>query len=287
MVNADGSGDHAIGSASSTSAAPVWNADGTWLAFTQTIEKSQSVWSYKVVDNSSRQLAASADPQDTQASVARLAWTPNALQPTITWSTTDNDATTGVFSAAATGATPAQRLTPAGATFGAADYTSARSAGVWLLASGKDVSEVVATTPGLTPVTSTSDTVTAITWSPSGAMAAVTTAGQLAIWTPGRGLTTAENAQPGAVAWSADGQALAYALADSAKVVKVSGGSVSAPTVISDAPKIAALAWAPDGKSVALASAGGVMISTTDGGSQKQVDDARASEARLNWSIAR
>jgi Tol biopolymer transport system component len=287
MMNADGSGDRAIGSASSTSATPAWNADGTWLAFTQTYEKSQSVWSHKVVDNSSRQLAASADPQDAQASVARLAWTPNALQPTVTWSTTDNGSTTGVFSADALGATPAQRLTPLGATYSAADYTSARSAGVWLVASGKELSEVIATTPGLTPVSSASDSVTAITWSPSGAMAAVTTAGQLAIWAPGRGLTTVENAQPGTVAWSADGRALAYALADSAKVVKISGTNVSAPTVISDATKIAALAWAPDGKSVALASEGGVMIATIDGGSQKQVDDARASEARLNWSIAR
>ena len=253
VMNADGSGDRVIGADSSTANAPVWNADGSWLAWTQTYLNAQSIWSYKVADNSSHQLATSADPQDAQATVARLAWLPDALQPTVTWSTIHNGAITGVFSATATGATPAQRLTPAGATYGAADYTPARSVGVWLVASGKDLSEVVATTPGLTPVTSASDAVTAITWSPSGNVAAVTTAGQLAIWSPGRGLTPVENGQTGAVTWSADGQALAYAIGDGAKMVKISGGSVSTPRLISDAPKITAIAWAPDGKSVALA----------------------------------
>jgi hypothetical protein len=244
------------------------------------------VWSYKVADNSSHQLAASADSQDAQATVARLAWLPGALQPTVTWSTIHNGAITGLFNAAAASATPAQRLTLAGATYGAADYTPARSVGVWLVASGKDLSEVVATTPGLTPVTSASDAVMAITWSPSGNVAAVTMAGQLAIWSPGRGLTPVENGQTGALAWSADGQSLAYAIADGARMIKISGGVVSASRLISDAPKISTIAWAPDGKSVALATESGVIIATTDGATQKQVDDARASEGRLNWSIA-
>ncbi len=61
-------------------------------------------------------------------------------------------------------------------------------------------------------------------------------------------------------------------------MVKISGGSVSTPRLISDAPKITALAWAPDGKRVALATESGVIVVTTDGATQKQVDDARASE---------
>jgi Putative zinc-finger len=286
VVNADGSGDRAIGGASSTTVTAVWNADGAWLAYTQSDGTAQTLWSYKVVDNSSRRLATSADPQDAQATVARLAWLPNALQPTVTWSTAHDGAITGVFSASATAATPAQRLTPAGATYSAADYTAARSVGVWLVASGKDLAEVVATTPGLTPLASANDAITGIAWSPSGNVAAVATAGQLAVWAPGRGLTPVEKAQTGAVAWSADGQALAYALADGAKVVKISAGTLAAPTVISDAAKITALAWAPDGRSVALVSGSGVVIATTDGATQKQVDDTRASEARLSWSIA-
>ena len=260
-MNADGSGDREIGSDSSTADAPVWNADGSWLAWTQTYQNAQSVWSYEVSDNSTHQLATSADAQDAQATVARLAWLPGSLQPTVTWSTIHNDAITGLLSASATGA--AQRLTPAGTTYGAADYTPARSVGVWLVASGKDLAEVVASTPGLTPVASASDAVTAITWSPSGNMAAVTTAGQLAIWSPGRGLTPVENGQTGAVTWSADGQSLAYAISDGAKMVKISGGNVATPRLISDAPKITALAWAPDGKSVALATESAVMIATT------------------------
>jgi anti-sigma factor RsiW len=286
IMNADGSGDHVIGADSSTIAAPVWNADGSWLAWTQTFQNAQSVWSYKVADNSSHQLAKSADPQDAQATVARLAWLSGSLQPAVTWSTVHNGAITGLFSASATGATPAQRLTPAGATYGAADYTQARSVGVWLIASGKDLSEVVATTPGLTPVASASGAVTAITWSPSGNVAAVTTAGQLAIWSPGHGLTPVENGQTGAVAWSADGQSLAYAIADGAKMAKISGGNVATPRLISDTPKISALAWAPDGKSVALATESGIVVVTADGATQKQVDDAQASEGRLTWSVA-
>jgi hypothetical protein len=286
IVNADGSGDRVIGADSATTTAPVWNADGSWLAWTQTYQNAQSVWSYKVADNSSHQLATSADPQDGQATVARLSWLPSALQPTVTWSATHNGAITGVFSAPATGAAPAQRLTPAGATYGAAHYTPARSVGVWLVASGKELSEVLATTPGLTPVISASDAVTAITWSPSGNVAAVTTAGQLSFWIPGRGLTPVENGQTGAVAWSADGQSLAYAISDGAKMVKISGGAISTPRLFSDAPKITTLAWAPDGKSVALATESAVIIATTDGATQKQVDDARASDGWLSWSIA-
>jgi hypothetical protein len=286
IMNATGSGDRVIGADSSTADPSVWNADGSWLAWTQTYQNAQSVWSYKIADNSSHQLATSADSQDAQATVARMAWLPGSLQPTVTWSTIHNGAITGVFSAAATGATPAQRLTPAGATYGAADYTPARSVGVWLVASGKDLSEVVATTPGLTPVTSASDEIKAITWSPSGNAAAVATAGQLAIWSPGRGLTPVENGQTGAVAWSAEGQSLAYAIGDGAKMAKMSSGNVAAPRLISDAPKITALAWAPDGKSVALATEGVVLVVTADGATQKQVDNARASEGRLSWSIA-
>jgi hypothetical protein len=286
IVNTDGSGDRVLGAASSTTVAPVWTADGTWLTWTQTFQNAQSLWSYKVDDNSSHQLATSADPQDAQATVARLAWLPSSLQPTVTWSTLHNGAITGLYSALATGATPAQRLTPVGAAYGAADYTPARSVGVWLVASGKDLAEVVATTPGLTPVASASDAVTAITWSPSGNVAAVTTAGLLAIWSPGRGLTPVENEQTDAVTWSADGQSFAYAIADGAKMTKISGGNVATPRLISDAPKITTLAWAPDGKSIALASESGVIIATSDSTTQKQVDDARAGEGRLSWSIA-
>jgi hypothetical protein len=197
-----------------------------------------------------------------------------------------DDAIPGLYSASATAATPAQRLTPAGATYAAADYTPARSVGVWVVAGGKDLAEVLATTPGLTPVTSAGDTIMAISWSPSGDVAAVATAGQLALWTPGHGLTPLESAQTNAVAWSADGQSLAYAVTDGAKMMKVSGGIAGKPTAISDAAKISALAWAPDGKSVALATEGGIMIASIDGATQKQVDDARPTEPRLSWSIA-
>ena len=76
IMNGDGSGDRVIGADSSTANTPVWNADGSWLAWTQTYQNAQSVWSYKVADNSSHQLATSADPQDAQATVARLAWLP-------------------------------------------------------------------------------------------------------------------------------------------------------------------------------------------------------------------
>jgi anti-sigma factor RsiW len=286
IMNADGSGDRMIGADSSTADAPTWNADGSGLAWTQTYQNAQSVWSYKVADNSSHQLATSADPQDAQATVARLAWLPGALQLTVTWSTIHNSAITGLFSASATGATPAQRLTPAGTAYGAADYTPARSVGVWLVASGKELSEVVATTLGLKLVASASDAVTAIAWSPTGNVAAVTTAGQLSLWSPGRGLTPVENAQTGAVAWSADGQSLAYAIADGAKMIKISGGAVSASRLISDAAKITTIVWAPDGKRVALATESAIMIATTDGATQKQVDDVRASEGYLSWSIA-
>jgi hypothetical protein len=286
VINADGSGDRVIGAESATTIAPVWNADGSWLAWTETRDQSQFVWSYKVLDNSSHQLAASADPQDAQATVAQLAWLPSSLQPAVTWSTVHNGAITGIFGAPATGATSPQRLTPQGATYAAADYTPARSTGVWLVASDKDLSEVVATTPGLTLVTTASGAVTAIAWSPSGDVAAVATAGQLAIWTPGHGLTTVENAQTSLIAWSANGQALAYAVNDGARVVRINGGTISTPTAISDAPKVTTLAWAPDGKSVALATESVVIVATTDGATQKQVDDARASEPLLGWSIA-
>jgi hypothetical protein len=95
-----------------------------------------------------------------------------------------------------------------------------------------------------------------------------------------------ENGQTAAIAWSADGQSLAYAIADGAKMVKISGGNVATPRLISDAPKITSLSWAPDGKSAALATESGVIIATSDGATQKQVDDAQAGDGRLSWSIA-
>jgi hypothetical protein len=69
-------------------------------------------------------------------------------------------------------------------------------------------------------------------------------------------------------------------------MAKISGGNVATPRLISDAPKITILAWAPDGKSVALATESGVIVVTSDGATQKQVDDARAGEGNLSWSIA-
>jgi WD40 repeat protein len=99
-------------------------------------------------------------------------------------------------------------------------------------------------------------------------------------------MTPVENGQTGAVTWSADGQSLAYAISDGAKMVKISGGNVAAPRLISDTSKITAIAWAPDGKRVALATESGVIVVTNDGATQKQVDDAQASEGRLTWSIA-
>jgi WD40 repeat protein len=287
VLDADGSNDRAISASDSVATAPVWNADGAWLVYTQTHEKAQSVWSCKIVDGAARQLTDHGDPQDTQATVARLAWLPSSLQPVVTWATARDGAITGVFSAPATGAAPAQRLTPIGASYTAADYTPARSVGVWLVASGKDLAEVVATTPEVLPVTTASGAITGITWSPTGNAAAVATAEQLAIWIPGRGLTTVETGQTGAITWSADGKAVAYTISDGAKVAQVSASAVATPTVISDVARITALAWAPDGKSLALATESGVVIATTDGLSSKQVDDTRASEARLSWSIAR
>jgi hypothetical protein len=260
------------------------------LAYTRTSGGVQSVWSYSADTKSTVELAAFADPAAATATVERLAWLPDALHPTVTWSAHDAGTTTGLFSQSILSSAPAQRLTPAVMRFGAADFSAARDGGVWLVArtSPSPALATVSAQTGAMSVEGTGTAVSAVGWSPDGGMAFdVTLSGQLELWTPGTSAVSALSGVTGTPVWSADGSQLAAQANGRIVSVRLSGARPASLARLVPMSDPAALAWAPDGGELAVAGPSGVTLVSADGAHAKPVDAHPADGGVVAWSIAR
>ncbi len=286
IVNVGGSGDTTVAAPGSGLVAnPLWSADSLYIAFTETRGGTQGVWAYSVATNKARELASRAGANDA-ARAAHLSWVAGASSPTLTWAADDGSHITGLYAARADTANSATRLTPAGATYDAADFAAARN-GLWLVASGTKLSTVSATSGALHQVATTSSSTTQIAWSPSGDAAAVTGANYVAIWSAGHGLITVAqgNVPPDLVAWSADGKSLAYVVGDAVTLVAANATSQQGQTVLAHAANVTSLRWSPDGKHLAIATQSAVLLVARDGGSLATVDTHASSANALLWTV--
>ncbi len=267
--------------------APVWSADGHTLAWVATGGASQSVWALR--DGVTSQVSSQADLTDSQATVASLSWSGNAL----TWAVRSGDQITGVFSVTP-GASGPTRLTPAQARYTAAALSPN---GEWLLA-GQGALWRVKLGAGL-PLWTAAITgqVSQIVWAPDSKTAALLiTSGSagaqtahLALWSPAAGLTqvSADVASDTPPAWAPDSQRLAYLAGGQAIIARVQGGqSVDAGATAGAVTAPATLAWAPDGGSVAITDARGVYLATRDGQTFTLITSRAPSASVLTWSTA-
>ena len=281
-IAADGAGAHYA-----------WSADSAWLAFTQTplganATGGQSVWLYNATTGHANQLAAQADTQRPSATVTRLAIAQSGGQTVVTWAASDSGGiTTGVF-AQATTATTATRLTPDGASVTATDVSAS---GIWLVSNGGALATVSALAPaGTAPVTvaTLSAPAQAINWSPTGTVAAIVSQGALALWSPTTGVTQVAGGvgSAPALAWSADGQRLAFTSGAQVTSAQLRDGRVLALTALGHTALASTLLWSPDGQLLASATATGALLTTSDGAHTTRVAAYAVDGDPLAWSIA-
>jgi hypothetical protein len=280
VVNVRGTGDTAVGaSVSGLAADPLWSADSLYIAFTETSGGTQSVWAYSVATSQARELAPKAGANAT-AQASHVAWVAGAATPTLTWAATDAGRITGLYAAHVGTAAPATRLTPAGASYDAADFAVARN-GLWLVASGNKLSTVSATSGSVQQVATAAAPIANVVWSPTGTAAAVTGGSFVAIWSADRGLTAVAQGTVRAdlVAWSPDGKSLAYVVGDTIK-------STGTPAVLAQhVTDIAALRWSPNGQHLAIATPTAVLVVTRDGTTQATVNTHAAADGSLLWTV--
>ncbi len=282
----------AIGSAATHLA---WSADSAWLAVTQAplgagATGVHGVWLYHVTTNVSTQLAMQADPQHPTATVTQLAIAQSGGQTIVTWAASDGPTITGVFAqpATASAATTPTRLTPDGAAISAADVTTS---GEWLIANGNALETISALAPaGTTPqtVATLGAPAQAIKWSPTGAIAAIVSQGALSLWSPTAGVTpvaTGVGAAP-ALAWSPDGQRLAFVTSDNVTSALVPDGRAAGLTALGHAAQTATLLWSPDGRLLAIAASNGTQLAAVGGPHATQIATYPADGGALAWSIA-
>ncbi len=290
LMNADGSNDLALNpNSGALTGAPVWSADSLRIAYTQASGGTQSVWSYSADTKSAVELAAQVDPAAAQATVGHLAWLPDGLHPTVTWSATDGGAVTGVFTRSILSSGPAERLTPSVTRFGAAEFSPAHEGGAWLV-SGTSASPAVAVVDaqtGAMSVQGTRGAVREVAWSPDGATASYVTAdGTLYVWTTGAAPEAAMSGVTGAPVWSSDGRHVVVQTSTGLYSIGLTSGSPEAPTRLGQVLDAAALAWAPDGREIAITRSSGVTFVSADGSQTKLVDARPADGSRIIWSVA-
>lgn len=257
----------------------VWSADGHALAFA-TSGGAVVVWR----GASQPAITLSADAHGAQTTATQLAWGGS----TLTWATaTPGGAITGVYALPA-GASTAIRLTAAGARYSAAAFTPARG-GVWLLAGAGTLSEArLAGSGGVAQVATLPASVSALSWAPNGARAALLLGNQLALWSDAGGLAPLAggvSATPAPV-WSADSAALAVVQGQNVSVYQVSGGGATQVAQLSGDATPLALAWATDGRAIAVAETQGTLLVTTDGARQTLLTSHPAVDGALSWSLA-
>ncbi|MEO7001212.1 MAG: zf-HC2 domain-containing protein [Ktedonobacterales bacterium] len=290
VMHADGSHDTVVdtGTHGQPSAA-VWSADGHWLAFTQTTSAGQQHVNAYTVGAAPVTLAAQADPFNPQARVMQMAWLSGSAA-TLTWATGDGRSLTGVFVAAAQGATgQSTRLTPVPDRFAAADFSSARNA--WLVAGPNTlitITQLTTQAPQLTPVATLDAPARLISWSPTGQSAAVLSGATLEIWSPASGLASVTRgvaASPAPI-WSANGASLAYVAGSTVVNAILQQGHVTTLETLARAPIAYVLRWSPDGQVLGIAIPSGVLLTPADGSHIVLVDTHAADNSALAWSIA-
>ncbi|HEV8190920.1 MAG TPA: zf-HC2 domain-containing protein [Ktedonobacterales bacterium] len=280
IVNVRGIGDTAVNTnISGLAADPLWSADSLYIAFTETHGSAQRVWAYSVAASQARELA-SQSGASARARAAHMSWVVGAETPTLTWAATDAGRLTGLYAAHARTAASATRLTPAGASYNAADFSTSRN-GLWLVASGTKLTTVSATSGGMQQVATVAAAVTHISWSPTGDAAAVTGRNFVAIWSGNHGLTAVAqgNVHTDLIAWSPDGKSLAYVVGDT---IKSTGATAALVQHVTD---VAALRWSPDGQHLAIATPTAVLVVTRDGAARATMDTHAATDGSLLWTV--
>jgi hypothetical protein len=294
VVNADGSAARPISGATNIGAVPslpAWASDGSNLAYVLTQNGATSIWDYAFDGNSTQLLVDRAAPWGDASDVVRaLYWTTDTLNPTITWSegAPNGGPIKGLWSYRFNQAPNLARLTPAGATFSAVDYSLlAGDSGAWLVSQvGVGLRYVYADVSAWRGLAS--GHIVAAQWSPDGFSALYIVAGAGAVtgtlwtWTPLLGQRQiAENVALAPLpAWSPDAQHLLYVSNGRVFHAVFSGGSEPLP----DMGAVTALSWAPDGARVVVAGAKGVVVSNPNGGALNKVDNVMGI-SELTWTI--
>lgn len=263
--------------------APVWSANSQALAWVTSGGAAQSVWTLR--GGAMTQITVQADPQDSQATITRLAWS----GASVTWATRHGDQISGVF-AAVPGATSVTRLTPSQARYGAAVFGS----GGWLLAGQGALWRIAPGASAPTQVATLSGQVSAIVWAPNGKLAAILTVSgaaqgaRLSVWSVSDGLTLISSgaASSSAPAWSADSQRLAWVENGQAVIARVQRGATAGRVSAGAVSAPASLAWSADGATVAISDARGVYLASADGSGFTLITSHAPSAPTLVWSTA-
>ncbi|HEY7849290.1 MAG TPA: WD40 repeat domain-containing protein, partial [Ktedonobacterales bacterium] len=222
-----------------------------------------------------------ANPSDTQANIAQIAWS----GATLTWAASHDGAIVGVYMLPPKSAT-ATRLTAAGASYSAAAFTSARG-GEWLLAGADTLSEARLASGGAAQVATPGTTASAIAWSPNGATAAVTFGDRLALWSDASGLTTLAQGAASQIAWSPDGTALAATQGQNVIIYRIADDAATLVERLTNGSAVVALAWAADARNLAIAESHGMALAPSDGAGATLLTSLQADNGALSWSVAR
>ncbi len=261
-----------------------WSANSNALAFTTSAGNGGAVVVWRGAGQPVTTLPA--DPHDAQAAATQLAWGGS----TLTWATTSptqGSAVTSVYSLPA-GASAAKRLTPSGASYSAAAFTSARG-GVWLLAGNGALSQArLTSSAGATQVATLSAKADAIIWSPNGATAVLLLGNQLSLWSASNSLTPfvgGVTVSPAPV-WSADSASLAVIQGQNVSVYQASSGAAIQVAQLSGAASPLALAWATDGRTLAIAETQGTLLVSSNGTRQTLLTSHLVAGGVVGWSLA-
>ena len=264
----------------------LWSPDSVYIAYTANQAGAQSVWDFNVTTTTATRVAALSDPGHASAAVDRFSWQTATATATLSWSTRAGSAVTGVFRASANDS--ATRLTPADATYTAADVSAS---GSWLLARGAAISEIEVNQMSPRPLTMLAHPVTQIIWSPSGQVAAVVSGAALNLLIPGKASTSLVAVAQGmtaesAAAWSPSGDALAWQAADGVMIAPIRHDTAGTAKLIARGVTALALAWAPDGQALAAQSATGISLASPTGGEALVTDGKAESSGTFAWSVA-
>lgn len=286
IVNVDGTHNASWGGAAAWTGTAVWSDDGKYLAFAQSASAGgQTISVYDGTTRQAYQLSA-ADPANTSASVARMAWLAGTPSASLTWAAaTANGTMTGIFTQPAASGTSAIRLTPAGARYSAADFTAA-GGNLWMVSTDGTLATLPVNVTGRgSATTAIGTTVTHIAWSPSGAAAAYVTAnGQLGFWIPGATPVSIATQIVGTPVWSPDSARLAMQVSDGVVSLRISDGSAQALTRLASVTGAVALSWSPDSQALAVGSSSGVLIAGN--GSINAVDGQAPAGETIVWTLA-
>ncbi len=287
LINADGTNDRALNASSAAiTSRLVWSADSLHLAYTVGNGQSVALRAYDLVTEKTATVATAADPQAPGATFGTIAWLPSTLTPGVTWTAQSSSGGTSVFSRVLAGGDTI-RLGGTDA-IAAADYVASGADGAWVLASGSGVRVVSAATGAVTASATASDTVQRVAWSPDGQTVAFVAGSSLSIWHLGSDpVAVASNVSATITpVWSADGSQLAYLAGNTVVSARLAGGSVQQVTVLATNTTATAMAWAPDSHTLAISTAHGTVVVSTEGTGARSVDTASPDDGILAWSVA-